>query len=41
MKIADKKTTATELVKEALEKVKKYSDYNIFTFVNELSLLTS
>ena len=35
MKIADKKTTATELVKEALEKVKKYSDYNIFTFVNE------
>ncbi len=35
MKTADKKTTATMLVKEALEKAKKFEDYNIFTFVNE------
>jgi len=30
MKIADKTTSAVSLVKEAFEKVKKYSDYNIF-----------
>ena len=35
MKLADKTTTATELVKEALKKAEKYSDYNIFTFVNK------
>lgn len=35
MKTADKKTTATMLVKEALEKAKKFEDYNIFNFVNE------
>ena len=35
MKLANKTTTATELVKEALRKVKQYSDYNIFTFINE------
>lgn len=35
MKIADKKTTATKLVKTALEKAKKYADYNIFTFIDE------
>lgn len=35
MKTADKKTTAVELVTEALEKAKKYADYNIFTFLNE------
>ncbi len=35
MKIADKKTTATELVKTALKKAKEYADYNIFTFIDE------
>lgn len=35
MKIANKTTTATKLVKEALEKAKKYEKYNIFTFLNE------
>ena len=35
MKIANKKTTATELVKKALEKAKKYEKYNIFTFIDE------
>ena len=35
MKIANKTTTATNLVKEALEKAKKYEKYNIFTFLNE------
>ena len=35
MKIANKEISAESLVREALEKVKKYADYNIFTFVNE------
>ena len=35
MKTADKKTTATTLVKEALEKAKKYEEYNIFNYLNE------
>lgn len=35
MKIANKSTTATKLVKEALEKAKKFANYNIFTFLNE------
>ena len=35
MKTADKKTTATMLVTEALEKAKKYKEYNIFNFLNE------
>ena len=35
MKIADKNTTATILVKNALEKAKEFADYNIFTFLNE------
>lgn len=34
MKIADKKTTAESLVRAALDKAKKYEEYNIFTFVN-------
>ena len=34
MKTANKTITATELVKEALEKAKKYEEYNIFTFLN-------
>ena len=39
MKIADQKTTAESLVKEALEKAKKFADYNIFTFINEENAL--
>ena len=39
MKIADINTSAVSLVKEALEKVKKFADYNIFTFVNEENAL--
>ncbi len=35
MKTANKKTTAESLVKEALEKAKRYADYNIFTFLDE------
>ena len=35
MKIASKTVTATSLVKEALEKAKKYAEYNVFTFLNE------
>ena len=35
MKTANKTVTATELVKEALKKAKKYEEYNIFTFLNE------
>ena len=35
MKIASKKVTATELVKDALAKAKRFADYNIFTFLNE------
>ena len=35
MKIADKKTSAEKLVRDALEKAKEYADYNIFTFLNE------
>ncbi len=34
MKIADKNTTAESLVRVALDKAKKYEEYNIFTFVN-------
>ncbi len=35
MKTANKTVTATSLVKEALEKARKFADYNIFTFINE------
>lgn len=35
MKIADLHTSAVSLVKEALEKAKKYADYNIFISLNE------
>ncbi len=35
MKIANKKVTAERLVKDALEKAKHFSDYNIFMFLNE------
>ncbi|MBR2836919.1 Asp-tRNA(Asn)/Glu-tRNA(Gln) amidotransferase subunit GatA [Candidatus Saccharibacteria bacterium] len=35
MKIANKTVTATQLVKDALEKAKHFADYNIFTFLNE------
>ncbi|MBR2709355.1 aspartyl/glutamyl-tRNA amidotransferase subunit A [Candidatus Saccharibacteria bacterium] len=35
MKIADKSTSAEKLVRDALEKAKKYAEYNIFTFLNE------
>ncbi len=39
MKIANKTITATKLVKEALEKAKKYEKYNVFTFINEKEAL--
>lgn len=39
MKIADKTTTAVSLVKAALEKAKKYEEYNIFNYINEESAL--
>ena len=39
MKIASKTVSAVELVKEALEKAHKYTDYNIFTFLNEEAAL--
>ena len=35
MKIANKTVTATQLVKDALDKAKHFADYNIFTFINE------
>lgn len=35
MKIANKKTTAERLVRDALEKAKHFEDYNIFTFIDE------
>lgn len=35
MKIADKQTTAESLVRTALDKAKKYKEYNIFTYINE------
>ena len=35
MKIANKTVTATQLVKDALDKAKHFADYNIFTYVNE------
>ena len=34
MKTADKTHTAVEMVQAALDKAKKYEEYNIFTFVN-------
>ena len=34
MKIADLHTSAVSLVKEALEKAKKYADHNIFISIN-------
>ncbi len=39
MKIADKTTSAVQMVKEALEKAKKYSDYHIFVSLNEETAL--
>ncbi len=35
MKIANQKVTATQLVKEALEKAERFLDYNIFTFIDK------
>ncbi len=35
MKTANKKITAERLVRDALEKAKHFSDYHIFTFLNE------
>lgn len=35
MKIANKKVKAERLVRDALSKAKHFSDYNIFTFLNE------
>ncbi len=35
MKTANKKITAESLAKEALEKAKRFADYNIFTFLDE------
>ncbi|MBP5647710.1 Asp-tRNA(Asn)/Glu-tRNA(Gln) amidotransferase subunit GatA [Candidatus Saccharibacteria bacterium] len=35
MKIANKKVTAERLVRDALDKAKHFSDYHIFTFLNE------
>ncbi|MBQ9029443.1 Asp-tRNA(Asn)/Glu-tRNA(Gln) amidotransferase subunit GatA [Candidatus Saccharibacteria bacterium] len=39
MKIANKTTSAVALVKEALEKAKKYEDYHIFVSLNEEAAL--
>lgn len=39
MKIANKDISAVSLVKEALEKAKKYKDYNIFISMNEEAAL--
>ena len=39
MKTANKKITAVSLVKEALEKAKKYEKYNVFTFINSENAL--
>ncbi len=35
MRIADKNTTAVSLVEAAIEKAKKYSNYNVFVFIDE------
>lgn len=35
MQIADKNHSAVAMVKEAIEKAKKYADYNVFTSLNE------
>jgi aspartyl-tRNA(Asn)/glutamyl-tRNA(Gln) amidotransferase subunit A len=39
MKIADKTHSAVSMVKDALEKAKKYEDYHVFTFINEENAL--
>jgi len=39
MKIADKNTSAVDMVKEALEKAEKFADHNIFISMNEKSAL--
>lgn len=39
MKTANKTITATRLIKDALKKAKHFSDYNIFTFINEATAL--
>lgn len=39
MKIADKTTSAVQMVKEALEKAKKYEDYHVFVSLNEENAL--
>ena len=39
MKIASKEVSAVSLVKEALEKAKKYADYNVFISLNEEAAL--
>lgn len=40
MRTASKKIKAEDLVREALDKAKKFADYNIFTFLNEEGALT-
>ena len=39
MKIASEKISAVKMIEEALAKVEKYADYNIFTFVNKTAAL--
>lgn len=39
MKVANKSTSAVSLVKSALEKIEKYKDKNIFTFINQENAL--
>lgn len=39
MKIADKTTSAVQMVKAALEKAKKYEDYHVFVSLNEENAL--
>ena len=41
MKIADKTHSAVSMVKDALEKAKKYEDYHVFTFINEENALST
>ncbi len=39
MKIANKKVSAVRLVQDALDKAHEFSDYNIFTFLNDAAAL--
>lgn len=40
MRVADKKNTAESLVREALEKAKKFEKYHVFTYLDEKGALT-